>query len=183
MSATYRLPDSLGGGVCEIVQNDVDGFPSYVGVAAVPRPTPCLVYFVPAPELTPVEPELLPEPPVGSGVWVQPLDFDPVAGIILRRYADGWTAPGAPAGTPGEDWARVCSLSIQPPVLLIPDPAAGAEPSGVWKCQHCRGRFIVDGLDIGVGLDDEVYDHSLSPEDGESAAVVLLAAARAARAS
>jgi hypothetical protein len=174
ITPTYRLPDSLGGHECQIVDENNAG----EVVVKLKVDGLAMTLILARHWLAKIEPE----PPVGSVVWVQPLDFDPVAGIILRRYADGWTAPGEEDDPDFHDWAKVCSLSIQPPVLLIPDPAAGAATSGTWKCATGVGNVLSvtepdDDGDVQVAIPGykTVW---LSHEDAESAGRTLLAAAR-----
>lgn len=112
----YRLPDALGGGEIEAEEmwgGCAGGRPEYL--VAGSRIT------ITMPEGTPMEavaPPLPPEPPVGTVVLVG-MVFEQV----LRRYEHGWAGPGDERGEYAT-WAEVCSLGT--PVLLVPDPLAGA---------------------------------------------------------
>lgn len=180
---TYRLPDSLGGAPCEIVTQDVD------------RQDRVRVWVKTGEDvgdyielhrrlLVEVEPTLPPEPPVGRCVGIEMVEAEPTYGVVFRRYEPGWAAPGDESGE-HLTWAEVYSYGSTPPVLLVPDPAAGAATSGEWRCLNYKNDAfeveLVEGESrVEVRTNGWVY---LSADDAESAAAVLLAAARAARAS
>jgi len=191
---TYRLPDWLGGAECALVRGDhefregaVLGGSTEVRITAGVSGGTGVTMTVPRRILTRVEPALPPEPPVGSVVWVQELDRDLQAGIILRRYVPGWCSPGSDDAP--YDWAGVCALSTTPPVLLVPDPAAGADTEGRFPGTTNGPYAFVAGLNGGrvrlrvVDSHDESATVDLSREVTEALGRTLLAAARAARAS
>ncbi len=188
MARTYRLPVSLGGGECEIVQDRVDGYPGYVSVRLTAH-TMNIPYIVPRQDLDEVSPPLPEEPPVGAYL---------IGGRLAVRfggqYGSSWlyAMPGGGYGeTPSWDdaWRSLSDGDDSPDiVLLVPDPAAGVEPNGEWKCTEAeRDRFAVRAGNYGSGSVVEVAVRGgtemvfLSRDDAEAAGRTLLAAARSAR--
>jgi hypothetical protein len=175
----YRLPDTLGGAECEIVSDHIPGYPSYVAVAVDKGRS----VIVPSDWLTEVRPKLPPEPPDDSTVRIaetRPHVYhrDDHGGDSRAAYR--WYVPG---GDAARSWADLCALGL--PVLLVPDPAAGAEPSGEGTC-HTDRRVLLRVRLSGYVVCVEVYEDGqrqsveLTPEDAESVARTLWAAAEKA---
>jgi hypothetical protein len=135
--------------------------------------------------LTKVEPELPPEPPVGSVVRCGLLTYERVQGTNddYDQEFDAWLVPG---GEVPSTWEMVCKNAL--PVLLVPDPAAGAKSSGDWRDADegedatLRIGWLPDGK-VGVYVLNALRviqgDVVLSREDAEAAGRTLLAASRA----
>jgi hypothetical protein len=183
MSATYRLPDSLGGGECTIVSQDVD---RTYRVRVWVKTGDDVGDFIEVPRslLVEVEPQLPPEPPVGSVVRCH---GEATVIEYYERARIGWLLLNVFTGA-GVSWAELHRL--WPTVtLLIPDPAAGVEPHGMFPANVDAPRAMVDLLSSGgvrlriIDSHDESASVGLNPELTEALARTLLAAARAARAS
>jgi hypothetical protein len=178
ITPTYRLPDSLGGHPCQIVDENNTG--EVVVKLTVDGLTMTLILL--GSHLVRVKPELPPEPPHASVVLSGPVD----AGVARAWQRDDfgpdnneearWYQAG---GRLAISWAHLCM--VKPPVLLIPDPAAGAEPRGEWQDADravSAKLYIAAG---GAGITDLALGGEtiqLSREDAESAGRTLLAAAR-----
>ena len=110
----YKLPEVLGGGEAELVQEKADGYPSFRAVQI-----DGLVVLVPSEHLTEAVPPLPKEPRAWSVVAV----VDPTAvltippAIIFQRWTSGWFR----AGYDGKhEWPEVCALGT-PTVIWTTD--------------------------------------------------------------
>jgi hypothetical protein len=180
---TYRLPDLLGGAPCEIVTQDID------------REDRVRVWVKTGEDvgdyielhrrlLVPVEPALPPEPPVGSVVLRAGRAVQRIDGAPPERPDRCWVDHLGAWWTWGELFRDDCT-----PVLLAPDPAAGADTEGRFPGTTNGPYAFVAGLNGGrvrlrvVDSHDESATVDLSREVTKALGRTLLAAARAARAS
>jgi hypothetical protein len=133
------------------------------------------------------EPELPPEPPIGSVVLVGVEDAknpmsDPLRSFVYRRYDDAWFGPGE------EDrftWGQICRDGT--PVLLVradqtvvlPDPPLGEIWAGRIKAEFLeppdgpRRRLRLTIWDGGV-----VFAHDLDPAIAERWLLEVIALVR-----
>jgi hypothetical protein len=183
MGATYRLPVSLGGATLA-EHRRVDGSTEAPPGTVAFLLNGCLV-CVARGLLTQVEPALPPpEPPVGSVVRCV------VQGVshAVERLDDETPHPSDPWYPRLFGWLSWADVNAEgTPVLLVPDPAAGADTGGRFPDTSDAPRALVGLLKNGgvrlvvVDSHDESASVDLSREVTEALGRTLLAAARAAR--
>lgn len=178
MSARWRLPDTLGGGVYnQYPQADAPG--GTVGLLVDEH-----LVFVATGLLTRVLPD---EPPVGSIVAAGYPD-NPLP--LYRRWDEGWSRVGDLQD--GSEWAEICALSMErsgvAPRLLVPAPEPVELPwqlfDGV-KVAPLVGCGCFEGQEDGVRMVRVEMDAptNLLPGEAREFAWALLAAADAAGAA